>query len=398
MKDLISVPCAQGGQRGFASAALTLCALLWGTAALAEESEVRLPSADPTKAIRIQSDRAHTWKEGSYQVWLLQGSCRIEQGDRLTTCREAVLWLERVDHPDGSEDRILAHLEGHVQIQGADVRLTERVRFARLLTRAGIQIHVPQVYEVAATQAPVYLRASERFRPAPEPNPPGMKSSRRRAVNPSVAGNPSAADLAPVSPIRPAQFAVEMEELPAVGAPVVQQESDPNGSYRIRAFPRGEAPIQLDSFPLGDGAEQATIITGGVNLLIEGLEAESFGEVGTLDLAAERMIIWTEGGLDLTGATRQEGGGRIEVYLEGNVVLRQGPREIYAKRVYYDVTRNQGVILDAELLTPLPPFDGRIRIKADVIRQFARDRFVASGAWVSTSELARPTYRWQSGE
>ena len=34
--------------------------------------------------------------------------------------------------------------------------------------------------------------------------------------------------------------------------------------------------------------------------------------------------------------------------------LRQGQRVIYAKRMYYDVRNEKGVVLDAEVLTPLP--------------------------------------------
>jgi hypothetical protein len=42
--------------------------------------------------------------------------------------------------------------------------------------------------------------------------------------------------------------------------------------------------------------------------------------------------------------------------MEGNIEFRQGDRIVYADRMYYDVRRQIGVILDAELLTPLPRY------------------------------------------
>ena len=40
--------------------------------------------------------------------------------------------------------------------------------------------------------------------------------------------------------------------------------------------------------------------------------------------------------------------------MEGNIVFRQGDRTVYADRMFYDVRRQIGIILNAELLTPVP--------------------------------------------
>ena len=47
-------------------------------------------------------------------------------------------------------------------------------------------------------------------------------------------------------------------------------------------------------------------------------------------------------------------GSGCEVYLEGNIVFRQGDRVIYADRMYYNVRQEYGVVLNAEMLTPVP--------------------------------------------
>ena len=61
--------------------------------------------------------------------------------------------------------------------------------------------------------------------------------------------------------------------------------------------------------------------------------------------------------------------------MEGNIVFRQGQRMIYADRMYYDVPNHVGTILNADMLTPVPSYEGLLRLHADVVQQTAQDRF-----------------------
>ena len=56
-----------------------------------------------------------------------------------------------------------------------------------------------------------------------------------------------------------------------------------------------------------------------------------------------------------------------------------------------------GVILDAELLSAVPRYEGLVRLKADILRQLDRDHFVANNASLTTSRLGIPTYEFKSG-
>ena len=49
----------------------------------ARQTDVRLPQPSPTASIIISAQTAYRWGEGVYEVWLLQGDCRIEQGEAL---------------------------------------------------------------------------------------------------------------------------------------------------------------------------------------------------------------------------------------------------------------------------------------------------------------------------
>ena len=87
----------------------------------------------------------------------------------------------------------------------------------------------------------------------------------------------------------------------------------------------------------------------------------------------------------------------LEIYMEGNVVFRQGDRIIYADRMYYDVRNQVGTVLGADMLTPAPGYEGRVRLHADVMQQVGEDRFRAQDVFVTSSRLGIPRYRMQMG-
>ena len=67
----------------------------------------------------------------------------------------------------------------------------------------------------------------------------------------------------------------------------------------------------------------------------------------------------------------------LEFYLEGNIVFREGDRVIYAERMYYNVRQQYGIVLNAEVLTPAPGYQGLIRLKAEVLQQLDQANFRA---------------------
>src|SRR5690606_33371176 len=86
----------------------------------------------------------------------------------------------------------------------------------------------------------------------------------------------------------------------------------------------------------------------------------------------------------------------LEFYMEGNIVFRQGDRVIYADRMYYNVAQEYGVVLNAEVLTPVPEYQGLLRLKADVLQQLDRQHFQAFGAAITSSRMGVPRYWLQS--
>ena len=211
----------------------------------------------------------------------------------------------------------------------------------------------------------------------------------------------------------PPQFGAPLQStLPAPGAGPVQGFAPPPtavlpenvpavATRRVRVIPRSDVPVQAESYTNPTTNETVVVITNGVNILIDGLPTYNgpLGVSGSIDVSADRIVIWTAAGqgLNISGPTVQSSNAPLEMYMEGNIVFREGDRVVQAKAMYYNVQQRNGVILDAELLTPVPRYEGLVRLKADVLRQVDRDRFVAQNASLTTSRLGIPTYEFKSG-
>ncbi len=148
--------------------------------------------------------------------------------------------------------------------------------------------------------------------------------------------------------------------------------------------------------------ESVAVIESGVNVVVEvaGVTIKGFGDLGTIDISADRLVIWTTSNdkLGLSGETEQDDRTPLEFYAEGNIEFRQGERIIYADRLYYDVPNHVGTVLNADVLTPVQNYAGLLRLHADVVQQTAQDRFFAENAFLTSSRMGYPGYRLQSGD
>ncbi len=92
--------------------------------------------------------------------------------------------------------------------------------------------------------------------------------------------------------------------------------------------------------------------------------------------------------------------GRMDVeaaYLEGDVVVRQGPNMIRASKVYYDFLADRALILDAVVETTVAQRNIPLYARAAEVRQLSQNRFAASNARLSTSEFYTPHYHVGAG-
>lgn len=327
--------------------------------AVRASAQVELPAPDPESPIVVSASQAAQWRQGQYEVWLLQGDCLVEQAGHAVRGTEAVLWIKRAELDGDPYHTVLAYVEGDVSISGGSgpqaYRLSDQSWSGERASLRGVDVRVTNPGPEPPTKPQVYLNAVARRDP--------------------YAGGV----------IRRTQFS-SFGDAPQV-------DPLPGGARRLRAYPRSAGvPVQAEWFPNAIGTEWIAVIPVGVNVIIDGVEG-----FGSLDVSTDRMVIWTQGGQpDFSGEALQDENAPLEIYMEGNVVFRQGDRVIYADRMYYDVRNQTGAIFSAEILTPVPNYQGLLRMRADLVEQISQDRFLAQRAFVTSSRMGRPGYRLQS--
>jgi hypothetical protein len=188
-----------------------------------------------------------------------------------------------------------------------------------------------------------------------------------------------------------------------IGADPVGGQSIPLGAKSLEILPRSSS-VRPQVSTINRPGEMLLVARGGVTLEVRDATLQPGGPtamaLGTVSLSADNVVGWLP---PISSLLRGELGANesieAELYLEGNIVVRQGARLIYAERMYYNIAREYGVVLDAELLSPLEQFGGGfVRLKADVLQQLSREDFIGFGAAATTSRLGVPRYWLQSNQ
>jgi len=384
-------------------------------------AEVELPELSAVEPIVVEAAAGNHWPLGDYEVWILRGDCIIRQGDGVARSREAVLWIDRTETAERRRHKVIAYLEGDVDIawdrRPNGPRLTDRKWIGRFFSSAGVEVRASATAGKPDVLPPIYWRGMEQRAPAAPVSPEGIarvaespNSGDSREVRPvqfvaPASPGPSAAP--PAAPFSGMEFvpgpAPEAPAAPSVLQPAAGAASIlPAQVRRIELFARSDVPVQAQLLPDPTGTQSILTITSGVNVIVStGAAAPGLGEVGKIDLSADRVVIWTRGlqGLDLNRPTVQDERTPLEFYLEGNVIFRQGERVIQADRMYYDVPNKLGTVLNADITTPLNDLQGlRLRLHAETLQQTAENRFFAQNAFITSSRMGEPGYRLQAGD
>ncbi len=343
------------------AAALPVCLHPPPLVAQTTPSYWQLPGGDWQAPIQVHADRSTQWEEGAYQVVVLEGNCRLRQGTTELLGERAVLWIDR--QPAGPfAAKVLAYFEENVRYRtsaGGRVDMRDQTYFGRFLTQVGLEFVVARPQPVPTPLPDVYARAKR----ARHEEPPAY---------------------------RHVGFLQQEEEV----APVEGGTTLVTGGRRVQIFPRTNIPIQLETRPGPTPQQQIYIVTQGVRAVIEGVEGTAVGEVGKVILEADRVVVWgpSLGSLIQNRQAYTAENLPLEFYLEGNVVFRQGERVVYAERMYYNATQHFGTILDAEIFTGVPNYEGVLRLKAEVLQQLNDQQFRAYEAAITTSRLGGPRY------
>ena len=429
--------CARTRSVALAVGLVLLLSGMWTPSAVRAQSasEIALPERSRQDAVLFGGDEAWRWTQGAYDVWVLRGRCYVQQGAAAAEAQEAVLWVRReADAVERGYDArpgdlvqaaesmparttVTAYLEGDVRIadarSGGTYEVRDRTWFGEFASDVDPQTRTPAPQPQPATLPQAFVNAQARRNALLDPLVRPAQFTTGSAPVAGATGLPG--DFAPpvvtfpstpqpysvMQPGAPAQPGLPAQPGNAVQPNIVAAPAAPSAPLapvgrRLRAFSRSAVKVQVKWIPNPNNPQEwIGVISPGVNLIIDGLPGFE-----QLDISTDRLVVWTTGTQepDLSGARPQENERPLELYLEGNIVFREGDRTIYAERMYYNVNQRTGTILKAELLAPIPSYQGMARLKADVVRQMGMNSFLADNASLTTSRMTNPRYQVQASQ
>lgn len=323
----------------------------------AGQTAARLGVPATARGLELRCRVAHTWTEGGAEIVLLDGDVIILHGDERFLAERAVLWIYPVDD-DAARSTVQAYMENGIRFPPSGGRIPFDRTFEQFDTAGTIRLRAGLRIADPAESAAVYRRALE-------------ERARRGHVAPGRSN----------TGIRQVVFE------PMIG--------DDPAERRLRAYPRYGRPFEVQSRQISPD-RTAVVVSGGIQLVLDNIPG-----LGTVDIAADRMVIWT---LSAEAHKATQGGAQsqdvpLELYLEGNVVVRQGPRRIEADHMYYDVRGSVALIRGGELRSPLPKApDIPLIVRADELRQLAAHQFQGDLVQITTSRFGVPGYRAEVGQ
>ncbi|MEM9587890.1 MAG: organic solvent tolerance protein OstA, partial [Planctomycetota bacterium] len=250
--------------------------------------------------------------------------------------------------------------------------------------------------------------------PVPTPLPESAIPRSALPIAPNGTGNVQPAPALPLDPstgLPPAaaQSLPQSPFDPAPGATIAPAPNDAftftlaGGNRALQLMPRNPSILPVVETLTPPGSPESVVVgRGGLTVMIRDVTAQLPGgdrfALGAISLSADRVVAWIPPTRNLFNQTAQLSQSEGELYLEGDIVFRQGDRIIYADAMYFNIEREVGVILDAEAVTTIDEFQGVVRLKADVMQQVARGNFIAFDAAVTSSRMGVPRYWLQSNQ
>jgi hypothetical protein len=220
---------------------------------------------------------------------------------------------------------------------------------------------------------------------------------------------PNREDLPPnIEPLPAPDGSMSVPELPRTGP--VEGESNEGrtappppvvpfmGNFRTTSlFTRSGRRLQIVELPPTPDGVKTYIFRGGINLVTRTAKS------GTIDIEADEAVIWRapnpnkgEPSIGPNGETWVDDSRQpMEVYLEGNVILRQDEnkfagkgdqRTVRAPRLYYDFLTDRFLAPNAEIDMFAPSLLAPVKIKSPRIEQFRRPIELPNGTFVLSEQ------------
>lgn len=353
-----------------------LAILLLTCPSLYAQNEPSVYANDVQEVVRLSGRIEHIWRsDAGLIVRSIRGNARLTQGQLTVTAPRIVVFERQTD--SGWDVRVVAKESQTDRVRivhGRDHR-SGVLETLRLATNFEVESSTRDQQEVARPDTV-------------------MRSMQQHAF-------PEQKREAP--PVRVA-LAPDTLSSPGLGSPV---QVPLGGTRRITIRPRTNQPFELGSIQTSDTIppETSIVITGGVNVLVEGTDLTIGNEIvpsAVADLSADRVVIWVQSDEDDASNIQsnlplfKSSDSRFQVYLEGNILVRHKGSTVEATHAFFDGSNGRSLLLNAELRATVPATGGDLRIRAERLRQLGPQQFHAQNAWTSASPYGKPGYRIES--
>ncbi len=315
------------------------------------------PPTERPQAVVLEARELITWSEGTWRVFVAHDQVELRHDSKTVTAQRAVVWF------DEARPKLTGVIALDVYVEG-EVRLTER----------GTTISSEQEFFHLETLRRFLVRdADGTVQEHPGPVLSDLLQRARTARRTE--------GVIPRPPPRPA--------LPRY--PVPEPARRQLLEARYQAYALNTKGFDTQSWVDEDG-RRVFVITGGVDILRD-VPARAGAPAETIELMADSIVTWVPLGEEVPAAG---GALRAELYAEGNVTLYTRGRVLECDRLFYDLTDDRAIILDALIRSTVRAGQLPLYYRAKEVRQLNRTQYVAYDAIISTCEFEHPHYWLQA--
>jgi lipopolysaccharide export system protein LptA len=393
---------------------VSLTGLGWGPKSCSDEISFSRP--DPSHSISVNSESVFYWRQGSYEVLHLVGDVEIQQGNLRLTSNQAILWVDTPSPTTASDSepnlhKVIVYMEGQTvvelprgnptdtpieRIPVAD-RIVDERWFGRLFTTSTVDLNRTVQPLGDQPQPEIYARAKAALDSGSASFIAQTGFDQQFVVSPQTG-----ALMAVPDPNQQPSFGTVVPDnaqtvnRPRAGQALSSSGGDERSPFRVDITGRdgGLRPSFKGFTNPQNPAERIEIGLGGFRVTIE---SPAINQLGVFQQDRDRLVILLADSLVHWQTTNYDGSQSRQVYLEGNVVFSKGQRVITAERMFYDVESQRGTILDADIYTPVPSYQGLVRMRANMVQQLDENNLRAFGTAVTSSRMGVPRYWLQSG-
>ncbi len=365
---------------------------------------LRLPLDVVRGPLTFKALRAGVWTEDELsggpgvQRLLLSGDVQVRIGLYEFDAARASVWIERLEDPPTRPDspgvyQVYVYFD---RVGTPTAAAGVSVAADRLPVRAVIEPDAPITLDCAkptpGRPADDFLRESERalagtLRRIAGGTDAGAEGEDRASLFTAVTPRTPPTRVDP-STARPYRAAAEVDRDTAIGVARATSRlpfADENAPIFAAGGIVTVAPGRLTVYT--EGPEPAIVASDGV--IVQYLDPTTGRG---LSLEAARAVVFLRPGAGPDEPTRLRSEAVRGVYLEGDVVASDGRYTIRGARVYYDLTRNKAILLDAVFWAYDEDRRLPLYVRAQTIRQESQQEFRAEKARLSTSEFFTPDF------